>query len=545
MLAMCNGTSAVSLADLPVELIEAIGYELEWRDWNSVRNSCRTLRKRMPQHPVLSWQSYKYSCLQFLDLGLDPGNYMRLKPSESREPFLFLVAIGATQEVLRWLQNPVVLQSYTVDVYDLALKLAQGDAEYEDSMFFFDDSTDYDSFEDYLFGYHEPIALALMQRLLTFPDAAFGGSSCHQICFHRACRRGDVELVRLLLEHPLVWTDNNGYAPEDLDDIDINFTFSICAEEGLLEIVKILMATGKADPSDDANYAIRLASENGHSEIVDVLLTDRRVDPSVMDNHAIYYAALEGHRQTVEILMKDSRVNPADSQNRTFARACQRVENLDILKLLLTDPRVDPKECEAEALENAAANDCVEILEFLLDDLKLNASVCADRALYTACQSGHELCVKILLDRNSNPANPENPSIIPASKVGNPSVFKMIYADQRVDVSIRDSYAWRAAVHYGWKEIAQILIKDDRINLSVRNHVAFPKILQHGWVEMEKLYLRKCDATRKDLDRYWVSDDDSFSGSEDSDEGSWISDNTEDFESDDDMSVVSDDSDLS
>ena len=41
------------------------------------------------------------------------------------------------------------------------------------------------------------------------------------------------------------------------------------------------------------------ASENGHTEVVRLLLTDPRVDPAAEDNCAIRYASRNGHTEVI------------------------------------------------------------------------------------------------------------------------------------------------------------------------------------------------------------------------------------------------------
>jgi ankyrin repeat protein len=55
-----------------------------------------------------------------------------------------------------------------------------------------------------------------------------------------------------------------------------------------------------------------LASYNGHSKVVELLLKDKRVDPSDCDNDAIKWASKNGHLEIVKLLSEDKRVNPRD-----------------------------------------------------------------------------------------------------------------------------------------------------------------------------------------------------------------------------------------
>ena len=45
----------------------------------------------------------------------------------------------------------------------------------------------------------------------------------------------------------------------------------MASEKGHMEVVKLLLADPRVDPSARNNWAIQLASENGHLEIVKLL----------------------------------------------------------------------------------------------------------------------------------------------------------------------------------------------------------------------------------------------------------------------------------
>ena len=60
------------------------------------------------------------------------------------------------------------------------------------------------------------------------------------------------------------------------------------------------------------------ASIGGYTDIVRLLLADSRVDPSDYDNEAILCACRCGHVNVVRVLLADSRVNPAVRDNTPY-----------------------------------------------------------------------------------------------------------------------------------------------------------------------------------------------------------------------------------
>lgn len=89
------------------------------------------------------------------------------------------------------------------------------------------------------------------------------------------------------------------------------------------------------DPSRDSCYGIALASENGHLDIVELLIADPRVNPADYDNYAFRVACYNGH--------------------------------VHIAKHLLTNPRITPTAHDNGAILGAIANNQPSIISLLLD----------------------------------------------------------------------------------------------------------------------------------------------------------------------------------
>ena len=83
--------------------------------------------------------------------------------------------------------------------------------------------------------------------------------------------------------------------------------FGLSIKNGVVWLFQECIDAGY-NPSVWNNWAIRLASYYGHLEVVKVLLADPRVDPSVWNNYAIRLASENGHLEVVKELLKNKRV---------------------------------------------------------------------------------------------------------------------------------------------------------------------------------------------------------------------------------------------
>ena len=85
---------------------------------------------------------------------------------------------------------------------------------------------------------------------------------------------GDVYTFKQLLSNPESRVDPSS---------DNNYAIRMSCKNGHLELVELLLKHPMVSPQAEDDYCIRLASQNGHVEIVKLLLADDRVTPSARD----------------------------------------------------------------------------------------------------------------------------------------------------------------------------------------------------------------------------------------------------------------------
>lgn len=124
-------------------------------------------------------------------------------------------------------------------------------------------------------------------------------------------------------------------------------TFSNCDQiKELFDFINLdLSAVFKIfinDNSVDQNEIMILAAAKGYANIVTILLTDKRfVFTSAVFDIALLFSCSYGQTKVVKVFMADARINPAVWNNAPLKEA-RRNHHLDIVNLLLLDPRIDP-----------------------------------------------------------------------------------------------------------------------------------------------------------------------------------------------------------
>lgn len=181
-----------------------------------------------------------------------------------------------------------------------------------------------------------------------------------------ACRDGYPETVKVLLLDGRVDPTVGG-----------NDALITMIEFGELEWARRLLADPRVDPSDDEDRALRIASALGKVEGVRLLLTDDRVDPNTKDyreSKSALIEAVEGrHLEVLQLLLSDPRSDPADYNNELIGIAAWE-GNYEAVALLLQDERVDPSDDDNSALRSAISQGREDVVKLLLTDPRVRAT---------------------------------------------------------------------------------------------------------------------------------------------------------------------------
>ena len=142
---------------------------------------------------------------------------------------------------------------------------------------------------------------------------------------------------------------------------------------GHADVVTVLVEHGVLDRLDPEATAdgFQAACGKGWVEIVRLFLTLPSVDPGMDDGAALVDAALNGHIEVVELLLGDPRVDPACASNMPI-RYASHGGHADIVRLLLGHPSVDPSAQDNEALLAAVESGRLRVVELLLKDPRVD-----------------------------------------------------------------------------------------------------------------------------------------------------------------------------
>jgi ankyrin repeat protein len=111
--------------------------------------------------------------------------------------------------------------------------------------------------------------------------------------------------------------------------------------------------------------------EKNNVEVVKLLLQDARVNHSARDNYAIKLASDNGHVEIVKLLLQYGRADPSAQNNLAIKLASQNGHVL-VVKLLLQDSRVDPSAQNNYAIRGASHFGHIEVVKLLIPKTDLS-----------------------------------------------------------------------------------------------------------------------------------------------------------------------------
>lgn len=215
--------------------------------------------------------------------------------------------------------------------------------------------------------------------------------------------------------------------------LPLNYALIVAARTGKVNLVRLLGLYG-ANPGFSDNYAIQWASDKGHTEVVRLLLTSPRVDPSAGVNCAIRWASHNGHAEVVKLLLDNPRVNPGAMDNLAIQWA-SRIGHTEVVRLLLTSTRVDPSANFNYSIRHASLSGHVEVVKLLLDDPRVDPGY--TYLIQKASRAGRVEIVRLLLTHPKvDPIGNDNYAIRKAFKKAHDDVVELLLGDKRVATSI-------------------------------------------------------------------------------------------------------------
>lgn len=155
-----------------------------------------------------------------------------------------------------------------------------------------------------------------------------GSPSRYLYEFLEAACKGDIEFVKGALKSEL---------PVAFEPIFKRYALTDAAKFGHVDIVRLLLE----DPiiCENNEHAIRQANKNGHVDVLACIIQDTKAIESYEIQYYLESAIWEGHVDVVKFWLKDKNVDPSRERNRNLLIA-SGMGHYEIVEIFLDDERV-------------------------------------------------------------------------------------------------------------------------------------------------------------------------------------------------------------
>jgi ankyrin repeat protein len=251
----------------------------------------------------------------------------------------------------------------------------------------------------------------------------------------------------------------------DLHDVYTSVLLLLVARSCNLEILLLLLKhSQKHFTNEDIKSALKASAEIGNLENFMYLFTNYNFSAKTIKG-VISHACISGNVDLVTMLLNDPRVDPAEYNNLPL-RDAVKLGHTDIVQLLLEDSRVDPRVNDDEILSTVVERKRLQILQLLLQSpkIKYENTIYYDLARY-ACKIGQpEILEYLIYVMNVDPTLDDNEMLFIAIENNRKDIVNLLLLDPRVDPSINDNEALEFAKMNKKNKIVEILLKDKRVN---------------------------------------------------------------------------------
>lgn len=196
----------------------------------------------------------------------------------------------------------------------------------------------------------------------------------------------------------------------DDDRIDLNITDTNCimdyaVERNDINLVKLLLEHPKYKPPKD-NYPLYGACSSGYIAIIKLFLEDDRFDVNASyayDMNPLYVACDNHHEDAVRLLLEDSRTDPNMTSGyykiSPLHAICQRY-NKNIFNMLIEHPKIDINVLDASGdspLHYACQFDHLDVIKILLEKgAKHEKNINGTTPLHLACVKNNIEIIKYI-----------------------------------------------------------------------------------------------------------------------------------------------------
>lgn len=238
----------------------------------------------------------------------------------------------------------------------------------------------------------------------------------------------------------------------------------------------------------DLNCGFVNAVNFGHIELVKLFLADPRVDPMAHGNEALIYALRYNRPDIMKLLLEVSKFEPV-IYNEAFETMIE-LGFVELARLFIEDAQIAPVLDYNDSIGIAICEDRFHIVQMMLVGSYFDPAAGNNYAIRYAAKLGHLKIVKLLMkDPRVDPTASENYAFRHACKNGHVKTAKFLLTDPRINPNDAKIYAIRFAMISNRVKVVKLLLSKPEISQCVNGIGAIEIPLTHGMPKMLRVSL--------------------------------------------------------
>lgn len=200
------------------------------------------------------------------------------------------------------------------------------------------------------------------------------------------------------LESDLTYLEIYDYITDKKIDLtnDVNKIYKDAYDSSDCLIIKLLLYSNKVSLCINDNEPIQFAARFDLLELFNYLF-NHGADASANESVSLISAVYNGNVDMVKTLLTDIKVNPISNNNLALIKAVEN-NRLEIIELLCLDPRTHPILYNSSIFELAVNEGYTKIVQFLITDNRCNIKINDNNPLQLAFLSKNMDMINLLLD---------------------------------------------------------------------------------------------------------------------------------------------------
>ena len=144
--------------------------------------------------------------------------------------------------------------------------------------------------------------MALREKITPVTELFF--STSIDMGFIEACRKGNTEVVKYILDEKLAYAD-----------CLYNIPIRLACSNNRVQVLILLLKDPKTLTAFSGPHCLNIACMSGYLDIVKLLLGDKRIDPLFNNAECLRKARYAKQQRVIDLLLSDERISPMRDDN--------------------------------------------------------------------------------------------------------------------------------------------------------------------------------------------------------------------------------------